>query len=354
MNKADSLFYEDIHSVSLVDFIPWNQLKNKIFFITGATGLIGSSLVKALLYVNDNKSLNMQIIALVRDEKRAMERFKEEWKEGGSLKLVAGTVEKLPEISDSIDYIIHGASQTASKEFVEHAVETIETAICGTKNVLELAKSKQVQGFVYLSSMEVYGFPPKGHKVTEEEIGAMTPLDIRNSYPISKQMCEALSCAYVKEYSVPAMIIRLTQTFGSGINYNDTRVFAYFIRCAYEKKDIVLKTKGETERSYLYTTDAVTAILTVLLKGVPGQAYNAADENTYCSIAKMARSVAEEAGIQVCFRPEDEESNGFPKTIYMDLDTTRLRNLGWIPFRGGYSINEMYKRTLNWIKEKIV
>ncbi|MEH2928318.1 NAD(P)-dependent oxidoreductase [Candidatus Ventrimonas sp. KK005] len=354
MQKTDQLFYEDIHGVSLADFIPWKQLKNKTLFITGATGLIGSSLIKALLYASDIKSLDLKIIALVRNEKRAMERFKEEWKKEGSLQFIVGTVEKMPEISDSIDYIIHGASQTASKEFVEHAVETIETAICGTKNVLELAKSKQIQGLVYLSSMEVYGFPSKGHKVTEEEIGAMSPLDIRNSYPISKQMCEALSCAYVKEYSIPAMIIRLTQTFGPGINYNDTRVFAYFIRCAYEKKDIVLKTKGETERSYLYTTDAVTAILTVLLKGKPGQAYNAADENTYCSIAEMATNVAEGAGIKVCFQLEDEESNGFPKTIYMDLDTTRLKKLGWKPFGGGYTINEMYKKTLGWIKKTIM
>ena len=87
MQKTDQLFYEDIHGVSLADFIPWKQLKNKTLFITGATGLIGSSLIKALLYASDIKSLDLKIIALVRNEKRAMERFKEEWKKEGSYNL---------------------------------------------------------------------------------------------------------------------------------------------------------------------------------------------------------------------------------------------------------------------------
>ena len=343
--KTNQIFYDDIKNVSLADFFSWNDLKNKSFFITGSTGLIGSTLIKALLYANERKMLNLKIIALVRDKKRALEKLGDQ-QSGDTLKFILGTVEELPEILDPIDYIIHGASQTASIEFVEHAVETIETAIIGTKNVLNLARVKHVQKFVYLSRMEVYGFPLKGHKVTEEEIGAITPLNIRNSYPISKQMCEAFCYAFMKEYSVPTIIVRLAQTFGPGINYNDNRVFAYFIRCACEKRDIILKTKGETERCYLYTTDAITAILTVLQKGIPGQAYNAADENTYCSIAEMARQVAKDAGINVIFKIEDEANNGFLQTLYMNLDTTRLKELGWKPFSGGYTINEMYKRTL--------
>ena len=204
------------------------------------------------------------------------------------------------------------------------------TALKGTENILELAKAKKVSGMVYLSSMEVYGHPEKGHKVTEDEIGALSPLDIRNSYPISKIQCESLCFAYAKEYGVPAMSIRLTQTFGPGVNYNDGRVFAEFARCVIEKRDIVLKTKGETERSYLYTADAATAILTVLLKGEPGQAYNAANEDTYCSIAQMAEMVAKQGGVKVRYDIQDEVGNGYPKALYMDLDTEKLKALGWL------------------------
>ena len=226
---------------------------------------------------------------------------------------------------------MHAASQTASKEFVTHAVETIQTSVFGTASVLKLAAENKVKGFVYLSSMEVYGYPERGHKVRENEIGAMTSLDLRNSYPISKVMSEAMCCAYAAEYDVPAMICRLSQTFGPSVNYNDNRIFAYFGRCIREKRNIVLKTKGETERCYLHTTDAVTAILTILLKGKPGRAYNAANESTYCSIAEIAERIAAANGIQVEYDIQDAAKNGFPQALYMHLDTTELQVLGWKP-----------------------
>lgn len=326
-------FLEDMEYVSNVEFIPWDMLKDKTVYVTGATGLIGYTLVNSLIYANRKRGLNLKVLALVRDLSRAKERFKEI--DGDSaLKYILGNVEEMPEIIDNIDYIVHGASQTASKAFVDEPVETIITALKGTENVLELAYAKRVLGMIYLSSMEVYGAPKRGHRITEDEIGILSPLNIRNSYPISKIQCESLCFAYAEEYGVPAVSIRLTQTFGPGANYNDSRVFAEFARCVIEKRDIVLKTKGETERSYLYTADAVTAILAVLLKGEPCQAYNAANEDTYCSIAQMAEIVAKRGNVKVKYEIQDEASNGYPKPLYMDLDTSRLKALGWRPGGG--------------------
>lgn len=330
MDTSKKAIKSNMDCVINAEFIDWDELKNTTILITGATGLIGTAMIKALLRVNEVRGLEIRILALVRDKKRACERFKDiNHKE--SLVLVEGCVESLPVITDNIDYIIHAASQTASKEIVTHAVETIETTVLGTNNLLKLAKDKRVRGFVYLSSMEVYGHPEKGHKVSEDEIGAMSPLNLRNSYPISKIMSESMCCAYAGEYSIPAMICRLTQTIGDDYNYNDNRAFAYFYRCIKEHKNIVLKTKGETERSYLHTNDAVTAILCILLRGTPGCAYNAADEDTYCSISDMAERLAGRAGLKVEYNIEDEASNGFPQTLYMDLNTASLKALGWKP-----------------------
>lgn len=330
MTGTSSIFKEDIESALEARFIPWDRLRKTTILVTGATGLIGSTFIRVLVRANKEKKLDLTIMALVRDERRAKDRFAEILPDD-TLSFVVGSVEKLPAIDRPIDYILHAASRTASKEFVQHGVETIRTSVDGTFNLLNLAKEKGVKGVVYLSSMEVYGYPERGHKVSENEIGAMSPLDLRNSYPISKMMCEAMCCAYAAEYDVPAMICRLTQTIGPGVNYDDNRIFAYFGRCVKEKQNIVLKTKGETERSYLHATDAVTAILTIMLKGKPGCAYNAADESTYCSVVEMAERLAEDCGIRVEFDIQNEEQNGFPRTIYMDLDTTVLRELGWMP-----------------------
>lgn len=344
------IFAEDINNVAVADFIPWEKLSGKTVLITGATGLIGRTLVYGLHRANKIHGLNMRVLALVRDRARAEERFKLILADD-MLALVVGSLETMPVISESIDYIIHGASQTASREFVNHPVETLQTTLNGTVNLLQLGKEKDIKGFVYLSSMEVYGYPEKGHKVTENEIGRFEPQNMRNSYPIGKIVSENLCCSYAKEYGIPAMSIRLTQTFGAGVNYNDTRVFAYFARCVQEKTNIVLKTKGETERCYLYTTDAATAILTVLLNGKAGEIYNAADESTYCSIAEMAEQVAESACIEVVYDIQDTAANGFPDTLYMDLDTSKLQKLGWCPLGGGKKLIDMYRRMIGSFEE---
>lgn len=334
MSVQGNIIKEDINLVSSSEFIDWNKLKGSTIFVTGATGLIGTSFIRSLYYANKERNLELKIIGLVRDKEKAVKRFEEIYSDG-MISFEVGSVEDFPEINDTVDYILHAASQTASKEFVQHPVETINTSVLGTFNLLKFAKEKNVKGFVYLSSMEVYGYPERNHKVTEDEIGALSPLDLRNSYPIAKIISEAMVCAYAAEYVVPAMICRLTQTFGPYVNYNDNRIFAYFGRCVNEKKNIVLKTTGKTERCYLYTTDAVTAILTIMLKGKPGHAYNAADESTYCSIAEMAEKVAADAGIEVEYDIQDEATNGFPQTLFMNLDTTALKDLGWIPQGGG-------------------
>ena len=343
------IFWEDISKINNVEFIGWDRLKGSTFFITGATGLIGTTLVKALAYLNKKRNLDLHIIALVRDQEKAIARFSD-CREDVFLEFLVGSVENFDyhKIEGKVDYIIHGASQTASKEFVQHAVETIDTAVSGTRNILKLAKLKNVQGLVYLSSMEVYGYPQKGHKVKEEDIGTFPPLNLRNSYPLSKIKCESMCAAYAQEYGIPTRICRLTQTFGPGVNETDNRIFAYFGRCVKNKENIVLKTKGETERCYLYTVDAVTAILVILLNGKNGEAYNAGDENTYCSISEMAKSIAEANGIEVDYDIEPASENGYPETLYMDLDTSKLKELGWKPIGGGYTIVVMIRRMIDY------
>lgn len=314
----------------------WNALRKKTFFVTGSTGLIGASLINTLAQADEELNLDLHVIALARDAEKA----KRKLADSSCITTILGGVEHLPEISEDIDYIVHAASITASKSFVANPVEVIETSINGTSSVLKLAREKQIEGFVYLSSMEVYGYPERGHKVTEDEVGAFDVTAARNCYPLSKIMCENLCMSFFHEYDVPVKIVRLTQTFGPGVEYDDGRVFAEFARCAIEGKNIVLKTKGETERSYLYTQDAVTSLLAVLLNGKAGEIYNAANEATYCSIAQMAELVADMSGIRVEFDLQETANLGYANTLYMDLDTFKLQKLGW---GASFDLHDMFE-----------
>ena len=195
---------------------------------------------------------------------------------------------------------------------------------------MELAK-KNGAALVYLSSMEVYGHQARGARLTEEMTGSFSPADLRNSYPLGKLEAEALCHAYAAEYGVRANNLRLAQVFGAGIPETDRRAFAEFSRCAASGRDIVLKTAGESERCYLYTTDAVRAVLTVLLSDSIGRTYNAANEDTYASIAEMAERIAAEGGVRCRFERNDDSAKVYPPPSYWMLDTTPLQGLGWKP-----------------------
>ncbi len=349
----DTLFKEDLDYLVSLDYIPWEKLRGQTVMITGATGLIGYNLVSGLIYANIKKKLNLKIIALIRDIDKAEKKFAEQLQDCETLTFMSGEVEHLPDIQNKVDFIVHCACPTASVYFIEHPVETIKTAVEGTINILDLAKEKKVKGVAYLSSMEVYGSPRTENVLTEDDLGYMNPLLVRNCYSESKRQCEAMCAAYASEYGIHVMSIRLAQTFGLGVEKGDSRVFAEFARCAIEKKDIVLLTEGSSKRCYLYTIDAVSAILTVLLKGEPGQAYNAANPETYCSVKEMAEIVARTIGktkIKVEISEDKEKSKKFSPPHFYNLGIERIMELGWSPSR---NLIEMYQRIeREWVKRE--
>ena len=297
-------------------------------FVTGATGLIGSLLVKALVCC-DRK---ITVVALARSMEKARAAFGS-LLESEKLKICLGDVNQPLQVDGPVDYIIHGASPTSSKYFVEKPVETIFTALNGTRNILELAKEKQVKKAVYLSSLEVYGVPEQKQYITEQDFGSIDPMQVRSSYSEGKRMAECVCASYAKEYGVPVVVARLCQTFGAGVSYDDGRVFAQFARCAIEGRDIVLHTQGNTVRTYCYTTDAITALLTLMLKGVPGEAYNVTNMQTAISIREMAElvcSIVPEKNIQVRIEiPENVASFGYNPEMIIRLDSGKLQALGW-------------------------
>lgn len=295
--------------------------------------MIGYTFICALLYRNLIHHSRIHVIALVRDMKNAQEQFKSVLSDSeGALKFVSGSIEAMPHVGEHIDFILHAGGPTASRYFAEYPVETVQTIVNGMMNALELAKEHQVSGMAFLSTMEVYGASTAARKISETSESYLDTMNARNSYPEAKRLSENLCTSYAEEYQVPVNVLRLTQTFGPGIARNDQRVFAEFIRSALEKKDIILLTEGKTKRSYLYTADAVTAILTVLQNGCAGQAFNAANEKTFCSIHEMAELAADELsknkiGVLV-HSGKKEEVKAFMPTIQMNLNTARLNGGG--------------------------
>ena len=159
-------------------------------------------------------------------------------------------------------------------------------------------------------------------------------MSLRNSYPIGKLVAENLCVSENSEYRLPVKIIRLTQTIGGAISQSDNRVWADFAKKSAKGENIVLHTKGETKHCYLYIIDAVSAVFTLLLNGENGQAYNAANEETYCSILEMANlasSLSKDGKTKIVFEFLDDSVTGYQAVKKIDLSSEKLQKLGWKP-----------------------
>lgn len=336
----DIVQLEDIHE--FVDsFKLAGELRNSSFLVTGATGLIGSTLIRCLLALD----CGIHIVAPVRNKQKACAIFEEDMDE---IEIIECDILSFDYRSISnVDYIIHCAAPTSSKFFVEHPVETFNTILKGTSILLEYAKGCSLKGFAYLSSLEVYGsISDDSQLITEDIQGYWNPMSIRSSYPMAKRAAENLCCLYAHQYCVPVKVARLTQTTGAGVAKNDNRVIVQFARLAAEKKDIVLHTTGESARPYCYIIDAVSAILYILLKGTSGEAYNIANEDTYISARGMAEFLKQNFVPQIHVCIELSENVEYAPVSKLRLSTEKLRNLGWRP---RYDLKAIFDRLIKYI-----
>jgi dTDP-glucose 4,6-dehydratase len=345
----DSVEQNDIEY--LVENLDLSLLNDTTILITGATGLIGSQLVKVLCCLNRVKNANITLFALIRDIEKAQNIFGKLY-EYEKIHFIIHDIRQNMVLHDNIDYIIHGASITASKAFIEKPVETIDTAYLGTHSLLDFAKAKQVKGFVYLSSMEVFGITDdRLSDIKEDDYGYIDILNPRSSYSESKRMCECLCACYAREYALPVKIARLTQVVGTGMDYQDTRVAAHFARSVLENRDIVLKTEGKTLRPIVYTRDAIAGILTVLMRGESGQAYIIANKTTAVSIRQTAELIIKKIAdnkIKLVVDIDVPAEYAPNLNLNLNLNPAKLESLGW---KAEIGLEEAYRCMIKSMEE---
>ena len=326
------------------------ELEGKTIAVTGSTGLLGACMVHCLLALKAQRGVNLHVVAVARNMEKAVHLFGEEREELSYYLYDFSSTEPF-QPKRKVDYLFHFAAPTASKDFVEKPVETMNTVYMGMQNILNYAEQAKLESLVLASTLEVYGtITDDSTPLTEDKQGYLDPMATRSSYPLAKRAAEALCHNYAVEKQVKVKVARLAQTFGAGVSKQDNRVFAQFARSVIHDEDIILHTTGELSRCYCYTTDAISAMLYILLKGEDGTAYNVANEATYISIRQMAELVAK------TFNPnhvhvviEIQEGLGYSPTTKLRLDTQRIQTLGWTPY---YNMKDMFGRLIASMKEE--
>lgn len=319
----------------------WQNFRGKTILITGATGLIGSMLTRGLICLNKEKDANIKIILVVRNKQSAEELF------GLNEKIMVieqNDIADVLNINDKIDYIVHTASPANSKYYVEEPVETIDAICTGSKRIFELGKEKEVSKIVSISSMEVYGTHGDRY-VDEDEQGKINLYNVRSSYPLGKQVAEFCGYAYFKEYNVPVISMRLAMCFGAGQKVSDRRVHKIFCDAGLKGENIEVKSSGKTVVNFVYSADAILAILLLLVDGEPGNVYNVAGDSKDYTIMDMAKYIAKATGVDVEHNYSPEAR--FEPDNLMKLNTEKIRALGWVP---KYNIEDALDRYLEYLK----
>ena len=345
MFYSNKYFYRELEELAMLN-IPFEEMNNKNILVTGANGLIASYLIDFLMYLIENRKINLKVYALCRNEEKAEKRFSSH-KNKKYFNLIIQDVCDDYNYKIKFDYIIHAASNAHPKAFIENPIGVIEANIIGTKKLLDYSIKNGNEKFLYISSSEVYGENQLVEKYREEDYGKIETMNFRSCYPESKRMAETLGCCYEKQYGINFISVRPGYIYGANYIEESTRANEEFIKLATTGKDIILRSKGEQIRSYCYVADCVSAILLILLKGESGKAYNIANEEEEISIKEFVECLAEEANVKVIFNIENTQSKGYAKVKNTILNNGRLRNVGW---KEKFSLNRSIENILKILK----
>ncbi|MGN1106720.1 MAG: NAD-dependent epimerase/dehydratase family protein, partial [Huintestinicola sp.] len=242
--------------------------------VTGATGLIGSSLVCRLL------KEGAVVIAMGRSMSKLERVFKNQLSLDNLCCYKGNAAEGLSDDLSDLDYIFHAASPISGKKINSKPVDTIVSNIDGARNCLEYLKDQKAKTgksgrLVVFSSATVYGGASTEVKtVAENDTFLADMLSSGNiAYSESKRMTEALAGAYFRQYNVDTVIVRLSYVYGYSAEMPAT-AFYEFIKCALNGENITINAPKMARRDNIYLDDAVDGLLCTALNGKSGEAYN--------------------------------------------------------------------------------
>lgn len=342
-------YWDDVKSI--LDNIP--QLKNiygKSVFITGGTGMICSSVIDLLLYLNKKSNAKIRVILGGRSIERTTKRFTG-FAEGIDYKFVYYDATKEMDLGIKVDYIIHGASNANPTVYSKEPVETMLANLIGLNNLLEYAVKNEVNRLLYISSSEIYGKKEENTPYKEDDYGFVDILNLRACYPNAKRAAETLCISYSEEYRMDTVIVRPGHIYGPSITESDSRASAQFTRNAVNGENIVMKSSGIQLRSYCYTLDCASAILTVLLNGESQNAYNISSDSCIVSIRDMAEALANAANTKVIFEnSSDIERKSYNLMTNSSLNGEKLQKLGWT---AKFDIDQGTKKTVSLMRKEV-
>ena len=346
----NSLWNKDIHLI--INSLPeLEELAGKSILVTGAGGLICSSIIDIFLRFNETHEKKITIIAAARNKDKVKNRFGLFFDKSYFVFLHYDANDANIVIDHAVDYIIHGAGNAYPLRIMAEPVETMTSNINGSLALLDYSRRNHVKRFLYISSSEIYGI--KGDKLPykENEFGYIDLQNPRNAYSVGKRAAETLCCSYAAEYGVETVIVRPGHIYGPTASKEDNRVSSVWAYQAASGDNIVMKSEGLQVRSYCYCLDCASAIIKVLLRGENCEAYNISNSNSTINIKEMAEIVSTAGNVRLIRDiPTDKEIQSFNPMMNSSLNSDKLEHLGW---KGLFDAQTGFSHTVQILKESL-
>lgn len=341
-NFFSPLPQEDLEHVLTQTKLLWEELRGKRVFVTGATGFFGTWLLETFLYTNEQLNLGAELVGLSRDPASFKARAPH-ITHYPAIKIHAGDVRDFIFPEGKFSHVIHAGTTSSAPV---PPLEMLETITRGTQRTLDFAVTCGVKRFLFVSSGAVYGAAPSKHyRFSEDDEITPDPMKTSSAYSQGKRQAELLCRLYHDNHQLETTIARCFAFVGPHLPLNAHFAIGNFLQNTLEKKPIVIKSDGRSERSYLYAADLMIWLWTILFKGKSCYPYNVGSERRV-SIKELAELVQQVLGSQ----QEIQMRSGGSTSFYVPQTSRAQEELGlkeWV------SLEEGVKKYFDWVEKKL-
>jgi UDP-glucuronate decarboxylase len=318
----------------------------KTVILTGGRGFLGRYFIDVFAALNADV-LETPVRLVVLDNLITAGNYGSEAQGFDHMEFVVHDVIQPFSFDENVDYVIHAAGIASPFYYQAYPLETLEVAISGTQNMLNLAKNKGAQ-FTFFSSSEIYGDPDSKHMpIAESYRGNVSCQGPRACYDESKRIGETLCYIYHTRDGVKTNTIRPFNIFGPGMEENDYRVLPNFASRIKAGLPLIVYGSGRQSRTFCYITDAMVGFFLVILKGVPGEAYNIGSPKPEVSMIDLVKTLQKISKRELTYNqieypasyPADEPMRRCP-----DIRKARLQ----LKFNPIVRLDEGLRRFLDW------
>ena len=328
------------------------DLSGKTVLLTGGRGFLGRYFVEVFDRLNKDV-LDKPMTLIVLDNLITAGKEGAQIPKYNHIKFIKHNVIHPFAYEGALDYVIHAAGIASPYYYRVYPIETMEVAINGTRNMLELAEKSSAR-FSFFSSSEIYGDPDAKHVPMQESYrGNVSCQGPRACYDESKRAGETLCYIYHTQNGTATNTIRPFNVYGPGMQETDYRVLPNFASRIKSGSPLHIYGDGTQTRTFCYVTDALVGFFKVFLKGVPGEAYNIGNPKPEVSMIDLAEALKTISSSKIKYDiieypdsyPADEPMRRSP-----DIRKARVQ-LGFEPIVG---LKEGLSRFLFWTDEVYV